>query len=68
MNEQEKNLLQVVAKYFELLHLSLADLDARVRALEESAKIGSGAKRSSYPASLSLQLSAVQQMIEKILH
>ncbi len=67
MNEQERNLLLAAAKYFEILHASVADLDSRVRALEQSAKVGSGALRSAYPASLSLQLSAVQQQIEKIL-
>ena len=67
MNEEQRNLLLAASKYFEMLHLSLSDLDARVRVLEEAAKVGSGAKNSAYPSSLSTQLGAVRSMFEKIL-
>jgi hypothetical protein len=65
MNQHEREIIAAAAKYFEILHLSLSDLDARIRILER--KTDPAAIHSSYPASLSLQLSAVQQMLEKLL-
>lgn len=65
MTEQERNVLNMVVKYFEILHLSMDDLESRIRSLE--IKAGDASKGSSFPLSLRTQLGAIQQEIVKIL-
>ena len=64
MNERDLDLMRMAAKYFEILHKNLADLEARVQALENAAKPG-GAIRSPFAQGLSTQLSAIRSTIEK---
>jgi len=74
---QEKDLLNMAVKYFEMLHGQLTDIDVRLRVLEKTVasvpelQTANGlakaeVKTSESPASLTKQLSAIQQAVQRL--